>query len=28
MKEGDTVIIDFDEEKQQIIMNKAEKVLE
>ena len=27
MKEGDTVIIDFDEEKQQIIMNKAEKVL-
>jgi ATP-dependent Clp protease ATP-binding subunit ClpC len=28
MKEGDTVIIDFDEEKQQIIMNKAEKVME
>jgi len=27
MKEGDTVVVDFDEEKQQIIMNKVEKVL-
>ncbi|MDD4778046.1 MAG: ATP-dependent Clp protease ATP-binding subunit [Fermentimonas sp.] len=27
MKEGDTVVVDFDQEKQQIIMNKVEKVL-
>jgi ATP-dependent Clp protease ATP-binding subunit ClpC len=27
MKEGDTVIVDFDKEKQQILMNKEEKIL-